>query len=184
MPAPPLPPLPPAPAPERVAAAVAAHAAALGGAPWALDLKRSDPIFAFVTLMGAPWAIVQAMKMGGEPATTKALALSAAGLADTTSSSGIIGSRTEAIQWTWAPFERPSPMGMPANPACLSLDDAGRLVMIVLNAAKALRVETTVVGVAHEGERLEVLTLQMRVTDAAGKEAVSLRRVFTRARAA
>ena len=171
-------PLPAPPASAQSEAAVASHAASLSGT-WQLDLKRSDPIFAFAGLMGAPWAIMQAMKLSGESAVTRKLSLSAAGLADSVTTSGVLGNKTELTTWTWAPFERPSPMGMPPNPASLSLDAEGRLVMIVLNKAKALRVETTAESVAREGA-VEVLTMRLRVTDAAGKEALALRRVFTR----
>jgi hypothetical protein len=171
-------PLPAAPSTAQIEAAVATHASALSGT-WQLDLKRSDAIFAFASLMGAPWAIMQAMKLKGESAVTRALALSAAGLADTITTGGVLGNKTELVTWTWAPFERASPMGMPSNPASLSIDAEGRLVMIVLNKAKALRVETTAESVAREGA-VEVLTMRLRVLDAAGKEALALRRVFTR----
>jgi hypothetical protein len=47
---------------------VAALAPALNGAAWALDVKRSGSIAPFMTLMGAPWLIAQAVKASGEPA--------------------------------------------------------------------------------------------------------------------
>ena len=177
----PLPPLPSPPAPELVAARVAALAPTLGGAAWSLDLKRSDPIMPFMLAMGAPWLIVQAVKASGEPSATRTFTLTAEGLKDELVAAGIFSSRTEATMWTWAPFSRPSPIG--AQPACLAIDAEGRLAMHAHNAPKGLAVVSTLLPVEPDAEApgRSVLVVQLAAVDAAGKEVLRLRRVFTRA---
>lgn len=179
---PPSPPFPPPPSADLIAARVAALAPALNGAAWALDVKRSGSIAPFMTLMGAPWLIAQAVKASGEPAATRTFALSAEGLSDHIVATGIFANRSEATTWTWAPFMRPSPLG--ALPACLAIDGEGRLVMLSHNTAKAMLVSATMLPVERDAadsarDRLDIL---LSVVDAAGKVLLELRRVFTRAR--
>jgi hypothetical protein len=132
--------------------------------------------------MGARWLIVQALNASGEPAATRAFALTEGGLRDELVLKGLLG-RTEVTAWTWAPFSRASPMG--AQPACLALDAEGRLLMLAHNAAKALVVAVTMLPVEAGGEGGgERLTLQVAVADGAGNELLRIKRVFTRSRAA
>ena len=179
----PLPPLPAPPPPEQIAARVAALAPTLDGAPWSLDLKRSGSIAPFMALMGAPWLLAQAIKASGEPAATRTFALTAEGLSDRIVASGVFASRSgETTTWTWAPFLRPSPLG--ALPACLALDGEGRLVMLSQNTAKAMLVSATMQPVERDAAdpSRDKLDIVLSVVDAAGKELLQLRRVFTRAR--
>ena len=179
-----MPPLPAAPAPELVAARVAALAPTLNGAPWALDLKRSDPIMPLMAAMGAPWAIVQMVRASGEPNATRTFTLSADGLRDQLVAAGVIANRTEDTAWTWAPFSRASPVG--PQPACLSLDAEGRLAMVAHNVPKGLVVTSTMEPVVPDADApnvtRDVLVVNLTVTDTLGKEVVRLRRIFTRAR--
>lgn len=178
-----LPPLPPPPPADVIAARVAALAPSLGGAPWAVDLKRSDAMLPFLQAMGAPWLLVQALKASGEPSATRSLTLHAGGLRDEIVAKGVLG-RNEVVEWTWAPFMRASPIG--SAPACLSIDAEGRLAMVSHNPAKGVVITSTVLPVERDAADAarDVLVIVIAVADAAGKEVLRLRRVMTRARAA
>lgn len=183
MPAAALPALPAPPPPDVITARVAALAPTLGGAAWTVDLKRSEPMMPFMLAMGAPWLIVQAIKASGEPVATRKFALHERGMSDEIVTTGVLG-RRELVEWTWERFMRASPIG--SNPACLSFDAEGRICMVAQNVAKVLTVTSTMMPVepdAADAAR-NLLAIVIAVADAAGKEVLRLKRIFTRPRAA
>ena len=175
------PPLPAAP--EEIAARVAALAPSLGGAAWTVDLKRSEPMMPFMLAMGAPWLIVQAIKASGEPVAKRTFSLNAGGLRDEIVTSGVLG-RREVVEWTWAQFMRASPIG--SSPACLGFDGEGRLRLVAQHGAKALLVTSTLSPVEPDSAdpSRDLLAIVISVADAAGKEVLRLKRIFTRPRTA
>ena len=173
-----LPALPAPPADDAIAVAVERWAPLLNGL-WVLDLKRSDPIFALIELMGAPWLIVKALKASGESVARRTLTFSAAGLRDVMETTGVMARRDESV-WTWAAFMRAVPVGEP-QPAALSLDADGKLLTLMQNVPKALAV-ASVLDVEGAGAEA-ALVFAVIVTDAEGKERLRLRRVFVRPKA-
>jgi len=175
-----LPPFPEPPSIDSIKALVTTLAPTLNGV-WTVDLKKSDPMAEFIKLMGAPWAIVKIIQMSGEPSATRTFLLSEAGLEDTIESKGSLGNRKDKTQWEFKEFSRLNPMGMPPSPSLLWIDSEKRIVMLAHNVTKVLRITTTLQPVERSVDgKLETLVAILNVTDADGKEALTIKRVMTR----
>ena len=175
-----LPPFPSISSPEAISELVKDLAPSLNG-KWTVDLKQSDSISEFIGLMGAPWAVVKLVKIGGEPSATRTFSLTETGLEDTIDSKGALGNRKDYCKWLFEEFSRINPMGMPPSRSLLWIDSEKRIVMLAHNVTKVLRITTTLQPVERSVDgKLETLVAILNVTDADGKEALTIKRVMTR----
>jgi len=177
-----LPPFPSISSPDAISALAKELAPSLNGI-WTVDLKQSDSISEFIGLMGAPWAVVKLIQIGGEPSATRTFLLTETGLEDTIDSKGALGNRKDYCKWLFEEFSRINPMGMPPSPSLLWIDSEKRLVLMAHNLAKGLRISTTFHQiVTSEDRKIDTLVAYISVTDADGKEVLKVKRVMTRIR--